>query len=90
MRTGDPTLPWPSRRGDVDAGTLTINHVETEAPGNCRDINFDPLVLPAGIEPSDDPILSSPVGHVFAILHPARGREEDAERGANSPPGKGS
>ena len=38
---------------------LTIDHAETEAPGNCRDINFDPLVLPAGIEPSDDLILAA-------------------------------
>ena len=57
--TSDPTIPWPAERERVDVGTLTINHVETEAPGNCRDINFDPLVLPAGIEPSDDPILSA-------------------------------
>jgi catalase len=57
--TSDPTLPWPRDRERVDVGTLTIDQVETEAPGNCRDINFDPLVLPAGIEPSDDPILSA-------------------------------
>ena len=46
-------------REHVDVGTLTIDHVEGEAPGNCRDINFDPLVLPSGIEPSDDPLLST-------------------------------
>ena len=37
-------------------GRLTIDHVESEAKGNCRDINFDPLVLPSGIAASDDPI----------------------------------
>jgi catalase len=37
-------------------GELVITHVESEAPGNCRDLNFDPLILPAGIEASDDPI----------------------------------
>ena len=37
-------------------GELVIDHVESETTGNCQDINFDPLVLPAGIEPSDDPI----------------------------------
>jgi catalase len=37
-------------------GELTIDHVETEATGNCQDLNFDPLILPAGIAPSDDPI----------------------------------
>jgi catalase len=57
--TDDATMPWPDDRERVDVGTLTINHAESEAPGNCRDINFDPLVLPSGIEPSDDPILSA-------------------------------
>lgn len=57
--TNDATIPWPEDREKVDAGTLTIDHIESEAPGNCRDINYDPLVLPAGIEPSDDPLLSA-------------------------------
>ncbi len=56
---GDPNRAaevWPDDRKTVDMGTLTINHVEAEATGNCQDVNFDPLVLPTGIEPSDDPI----------------------------------
>jgi len=57
--TKDATLPWPADRQQVDVGTLTIDHAESEAPGNCRDINYDPLVLPAGIEGSDDPLLSA-------------------------------
>jgi catalase len=57
--TDDPTTPWPSSREHVDVGMLTIDHIEGEAPGNCRDVNFDPLVLPSGIEPSDDPLLSA-------------------------------
>jgi catalase len=57
--TDDPTIPWPGDREHVAVGTLTIDHAESEAPGNCRDINFDPLVLPSGIEPSDDPLLSA-------------------------------
>jgi catalase len=57
--TDDATIAWPDNREHVDVGTLTINHVESEAPGNCRDINFDPLVLPFGISPSDDPLLSA-------------------------------
>jgi catalase len=56
--TDDPTVPWPADREHVDVGTLTVNRAETEAPGNCRDIVFDPLVLPWGIEPSNDSILS--------------------------------
>ncbi len=57
--TDDATVAWPEDREHVDVGTLTIDHAEGEAAGNCRDLNFDPLVLPAGIEPSDDPLLSA-------------------------------
>lgn len=56
---GDPNRAaevWPADRRTVDLGELTIAHVESEATGNCRDVNFDPLVLPPGIAPSDDPI----------------------------------
>lgn len=55
----DPTVPWPADRRVINAGTLTLTTVETEAAGNARDVNFDPLALPGGIEPSDDPILSA-------------------------------
>jgi catalase len=55
--TDDATVAWPAERPTIDAGTLTVAALESEAPGNCRDVNFDPLVLPAGIEPSDDPLL---------------------------------
>jgi catalase len=55
----DATLPWPTDRRTIDAGLLTLTGVETERASNARDINFDPLVLPDGIEPSDDPLLSA-------------------------------
>jgi catalase len=57
--TNDATIPWPVERQQVDVGTLILDHAQSEATGACRDINFDPLVLPAGIEPSDDPLLSA-------------------------------
>ncbi len=57
--TNDATIPWPADRETVDVGTLTIDHVEGEDTGACRDITFDPLVLPDGIAPSDDPLLSA-------------------------------
>jgi catalase len=57
--TRDPTVAWPLERPQVDVGTLTLEHADGEDQGACRDINFDPLVLPAGIEPSDDPLLSA-------------------------------
>ena len=46
-------------RDAIDAGTLAVAAIESEAAGNCRDMEFDPLVLPSGIEPSDDPMLSA-------------------------------
>jgi catalase len=55
--TNDPSLPWPAEREQVDAGTLTLDRVESDDTSPARDILFDPLVLPAGIAPSDDPIL---------------------------------
>jgi len=57
--TNDATLPWPESRERVDVGTLTLSAVEKEEASVARDINFDPLVLPAGIVPSDDPLLSA-------------------------------
>jgi catalase len=57
--TSDATQPWPDSRERLDVGTLTIDHVEGEATGSARTINFDPLVLPNGIAGSDDPLLSA-------------------------------
>jgi catalase len=57
--TDDATIPWPPDRQRIDVGTLTIDHVESDDVGPARDINFDPLVLPNGIEASSDPLLSA-------------------------------
>jgi catalase len=58
--TSDATLPWPMDRRRVDAGTLTLDAVSGEDGGGaCTYINYDPLVLPPGIEGSDDPLLSA-------------------------------
>jgi catalase len=53
--TADPTKAWPADRRTVDVGTLTVQQIEAEPDGPCRDINFDPTVLPTGIRTSDDP-----------------------------------
>ena len=57
--TNNATIPWPEGREQVDVGTLTLDTVEAEETSAATDINFDPLVLPAGISPSDDPLLSA-------------------------------
>ncbi|CAB3798533.1 catalase family peroxidase [Pararobbsia alpina] len=53
--TADPSKAWPEDRRKVEAGTLVVNTIEPEADGPCRDLNFDPTVLPPGIHVSDDP-----------------------------------
>ncbi|WP_255462171.1 catalase family peroxidase [Granulicella sp. WH15] len=57
--TADPNKAWPADRRTVDVGTLTVQQIEQEADGPCRDINYDPTVLPAGITTSDDPFPSA-------------------------------
>jgi catalase len=57
--TSDATLPWPAGREEVEVGTVTLDKIESDDTSEARDINFDPLVLPVGIAPSDDPLLSA-------------------------------
>lgn len=75
---GDPvdnaTRAWPADRRHVDAGTLVIQTSQPQQQGACRDINFDPLVLPAGIAPSGDPLLRFRSA-VYAQSHLRRTRE---------------
>ncbi|MBP0588564.1 catalase family peroxidase [Paraburkholderia sp. LEh10] len=54
-QTADPSKAWPDDRRKVEAGTLVVNAIEREPDGPCRDLNFDPTVLPPGIRVSDDP-----------------------------------
>jgi len=55
--TNDATKEWPADRATIDAGELVVDSTEPQASGPCRDINYDPTVLPDGIEISDDPLL---------------------------------
>ena len=57
--TRDATVPWPADREHVELGVLSVDELEDEAHGPCRDVTFDPLMLPDGIKGSDDPILSA-------------------------------
>lgn len=55
--TNDATKAWPTDRPDIDAGTLVIESEQPQDSGACRNINYDPTVLPHGIAISDDPLL---------------------------------
>ena len=55
----DASKAWPAGRTVVNAGTLVLEKTEPQNNGECRDINYDPLILPSGIEGSDDPLLAA-------------------------------
>src|SRR5262245_52123518 len=57
--TNDATIAWPPGREQVNVGTLTLDRVESDDTSAARVINFDPLVLPADMATSDDPLLSA-------------------------------
>jgi catalase len=73
--TNDATLPWPEGRRQIDAGTITIDQASSEDSGRCTAVNYDPLVLPSGIEASDDPLLSARSA-VYARSFTLRAEEE--------------
>jgi len=58
-RTDNATIAWSGPHRTVDAGTLVVNSVQPEESGACRDLNFDPTILPPGIALSDDPLLAA-------------------------------
>lgn len=55
----DSTKAWPDSRKLLPAGKLVIDRVEAAAGGACETVNFNPLVLPRGIKPSADPVLTA-------------------------------
>jgi catalase len=73
--TDDATRAWPADRNSLDAGTVVIDQAQSQIDGPCRDVNFDPLTLPAGIEPSEDPLLAARSA-AYAVSFDRRVREE--------------
>jgi catalase len=53
----DPTQLWPEERETVTAGRLEISGIADDPEGGGHIEVFDPMRLPDGIEPSDDPVL---------------------------------
>ncbi|HZX32535.1 MAG TPA: catalase family peroxidase [Rhodocyclaceae bacterium] len=53
----DPTQAWPANRRRIKAGTLTLTSAMPQKGAACEPINYDPLVMADGIEPTDDPVL---------------------------------
>ncbi len=55
----DASKAWPAGRKTIDAGTLVVERMQPQITGQCRDINYDPTILPSGIEASNDPLLAA-------------------------------
>ena len=81
----DATKAWPADRPHLDVGTLTINRAEPEENGPCRNITFDPLILPSGISPSDDPLLPARSGVYAVSLTRRDGEPVDPSAGLEEP-----
>lgn len=55
----DASKAWVGAHTVLNAGTLVLESSQPQLDGDCRDINFDPLILPSGIEASNDPLLAA-------------------------------
>ncbi|RAR67953.1 catalase [Paraburkholderia unamae] len=78
--TNDATQQWPAERQQIDAGTLVLHHAEPQSNGMCRDVNYDPTILPEGLKPSDDPLLAARSA-AYSVSFNRRTREEAAQPG---------
>lgn len=70
----DPTVAWPSSRRHVVAGQIVIERV-VDSPSVCDAVNFDPLILPTGMRPSEDAILRARSA-AYAESYRRRAREQ--------------
>ncbi len=55
----DATTIWPDSNPSVLAGKLTIVASSAGPGGECDKMMFNPLILPKGVSPSDDPVLNA-------------------------------
>jgi catalase len=53
----NPTILWPKNRKQVKAGTLEVTSATPSMEAGSNKINYDPLVMQDGIEPTNDPVL---------------------------------
>lgn len=71
----DPSQAWPAGRRTVDVATLTVQALQDEADGPCRDINYDPTVLPEGMRTSADPFPAAR-SSAYALSYRRRAAED--------------
>lgn len=66
----DATVVWPENRPVVELGTLRLTAMHENAAAFEKATMFNPLALPEGIAPSDDPILlARPGAYAVSFQH---------------------
>lgn len=66
----DGTVIWPEDRPVVKLGTISLDSMHEDAKAYEKATMFNPLALPEGIEPSQDPILSArPGAYAVSFQH---------------------
>ncbi len=58
-RIDSAVVPLPDDRRKVNMGRLVVKSVAADSAGECLNITFNPIILPKGVEPSSDPMLSA-------------------------------
>ena len=53
------TVPLPEGRKKVNLGVLKITSVSEDGGGSCLTTNYNPMVMPRGVEASADPMLAA-------------------------------
>lgn len=64
----DPTVMWPTERKIVQLGTLTLTEIMPDGESYAKANMFNPLAIPEGISPTEDPILlARPVSYAISF-----------------------
>ena len=58
-RIDSATVPLPEGRRKVNLGTLKVISVAEDGGGPCLTITYNPMLVPKGVEPSSDPMISA-------------------------------
>lgn len=55
----NPAIAWQGQHKKLVVATLKVTSIEQGNSAQCQQINYDPMVLSAGFQPSDDPLLKA-------------------------------
>jgi len=69
----DPTVTWADTNPNVELGTITLTKTVADQVGEQKKILYNPVSLPAGIEPSEDKILAMRFP-AYAVSYGQRGK----------------